>query len=513
MHQKQNDHRLRRERLARGWTQQQLADFAHVSLNSVVRAEQGRALRVDICRLLCDCLGKEKPADLGLWSFGQPVPFHTSESLPGQNQLEPETGLVSSSTERAVSFAALPERESVESQERLFWLTVPLIADTQVDSLYDGLEPAIMKVVLAWTRQHEALSALQMGIRATMKEFDHMAQPKTTDETKVSRRYALKAIAKLPIYAYGLNALGLERVVLPSAEELLPLYAAGLVALRTLAQENDLTPVEHVLADYLPVLEKLAHQSSPHQTTAAHLAGQGYLLKVLSADSHRKLDLMEAYSKIAREYGRLAQDPDLEVAALARLAVKFSYEGHDVKSLHIYQEAEALPGFARVSPLLQGRIYAGLAQKYATCQQENKALSVLGMARDIFPTNPQDDPSFHFAYSNKDTLPLCEGHVYKNTGQYAQAWETYTTLGQLQPVSGLLDRNRTEFIKCAASVALLQGELQTSFTYLKAAEDLAWTIKHEQRYAEVLDTYRLMKGLYPREQATRDMGEILNSRQ
>ncbi|MBV9689135.1 MAG: helix-turn-helix transcriptional regulator [Ktedonobacteraceae bacterium] len=63
-------HPLRLERLKRSWTQQELADFAQVSLSSVERAEQGRPLRVDICRRLCDCLGKTKPQELGLRCHG-----------------------------------------------------------------------------------------------------------------------------------------------------------------------------------------------------------------------------------------------------------------------------------------------------------------------------------------------------------------------------------------------------------------------------------------------------------
>ena len=63
-------HPLRLERLNRSWTQKELADFAQVSLSSVERAEHGRPLRVDICRRLCDCLGKKKPEELGLYCYG-----------------------------------------------------------------------------------------------------------------------------------------------------------------------------------------------------------------------------------------------------------------------------------------------------------------------------------------------------------------------------------------------------------------------------------------------------------
>src|SRR5947209_3060426 len=64
-------HPLRQARLRKGWTQQELADFAQVSVTSIERAERGEPLRVDICSRICKCLGKEKPEELGLQSHGE----------------------------------------------------------------------------------------------------------------------------------------------------------------------------------------------------------------------------------------------------------------------------------------------------------------------------------------------------------------------------------------------------------------------------------------------------------
>src|SRR5579864_906477 len=56
---------LRTERLRRGWTQRQLADFAAISLSTVERAERGEAIRVDCIQRLCECLSKTSE-ELGL---------------------------------------------------------------------------------------------------------------------------------------------------------------------------------------------------------------------------------------------------------------------------------------------------------------------------------------------------------------------------------------------------------------------------------------------------------------
>ena len=56
---------LRSERLCHGWTPQQLADFAGISLSTVERAEKGGSIRVDCIQRRCECLSK-MPVDLGL---------------------------------------------------------------------------------------------------------------------------------------------------------------------------------------------------------------------------------------------------------------------------------------------------------------------------------------------------------------------------------------------------------------------------------------------------------------
>lgn len=53
------------ERLRRGWTQKQLADFAGISLSTVERAEKGESIRVDCIQRLCECLSKTSE-ELGL---------------------------------------------------------------------------------------------------------------------------------------------------------------------------------------------------------------------------------------------------------------------------------------------------------------------------------------------------------------------------------------------------------------------------------------------------------------
>lgn len=56
---------LRAARLEQRWSQQQLADFAGVSLSTIERAERGEPIRIDNLERLCGCLQKT-PEQLGL---------------------------------------------------------------------------------------------------------------------------------------------------------------------------------------------------------------------------------------------------------------------------------------------------------------------------------------------------------------------------------------------------------------------------------------------------------------
>ncbi|GER84184.1 hypothetical protein KTAU_28200 [Thermogemmatispora aurantia] len=56
---------LRTARMQRGWSQQQLADFAGISVATVERAERGEPIRIDSVQRLCQCLGRT-PEELGL---------------------------------------------------------------------------------------------------------------------------------------------------------------------------------------------------------------------------------------------------------------------------------------------------------------------------------------------------------------------------------------------------------------------------------------------------------------
>ena len=98
---------LRAERLRHGWTQQQLADFAGISLSTVERAEKGEFIRVDCIQRLCECLSK------------------TSEEL-GLLKIDEKTLESDASMKRRSAFVTSEERDGCFSFGKLktTWITL-----------------------------------------------------------------------------------------------------------------------------------------------------------------------------------------------------------------------------------------------------------------------------------------------------------------------------------------------------------------------------------------------------
>src|SRR5947199_9845436 len=91
---------LRTERLRRGWTQQQLADFAGISLSTVERAEKGESIRVDCIQRICECLSKTSD-ELGLLKIAE-------RALESNNSVKRRSAfLISEQRDQCFSFGKL----------------------------------------------------------------------------------------------------------------------------------------------------------------------------------------------------------------------------------------------------------------------------------------------------------------------------------------------------------------------------------------------------------------------
>ena len=116
-------------------------------------------------------------------------------------------------------------------------------------------------------------------------------------------------------------------------------------------------------------------------------------------------------------YGQIAEDPNLQVAALIEEALTFQYRKRLPQTLASYQKAFQVANCAReFSPIIKGRVYGGLAFACALGQQQ-EALRYMGLAYDTFPEHPEDDPHFSYTHYSHYYLYLYEGLMYTKLSQ------------------------------------------------------------------------------------------------
>jgi transcriptional regulator with XRE-family HTH domain len=405
------------------------------------------------------------------------------------------------------------QEEPEPAKQQLAWPSPPLFAEEEGETsfneptvLYDTFEVEVLAEGLHWSARVGTDELLQQSVLGRLRRVDVMTE-QNSESAHMSRRQALRAIAKAPISLYGLTVVGATRPV--AAEEVLPLCAAGLIACRELINEGDIASVKSILSVYLPALVSFVQQPM-HSQRAARLAAQGYLLATSVASHVGRLDKMEQFCKQACRYAQQAQDVNLEVVALIRLAVTYDYAHRPRKALETYQVA--LQYMEQLSPLLGSLLYARLAGKLANCAERQDALRYLALARETFPVHPEEDPYAFLPGMGRSQLLSWDGLTHKHLGQYEEAWQTFAQVGTLQPRTELSERTRVEFLTYAAEAAVGLRDMERCMLYLETAGKGSLQLGHEQRYAEACEVYRLARTVWPQEAKVVQLQDLFTKR-
>ncbi len=432
------------------------------------------------------------------WELGNHIPHVTTLDLLCQafQASAEELGFAELSSNEQVS----PEPTETETVSPLSEIVIQ--EDGQM--LYDTLEVRVLSSIFAWRPQQGTYAALQHMVQQEIGRFDTMLQPQHNHDIQVSRRQALNVIAKLPIGLLGLTTL--DDIKRLPHKKILSSCAASLSACRELYNNGEVQVVKDILSQYLPSLVKLAEYPSKYQRDAAYFAAQAYLIMTYLAEHQRSLDAMESYCHEAYKHGQIANNVDIQVMALARLAVKFDFESRWRKTLQTYQKALSISNGA--SPLYQSRMYAGLAAAHSYCFEQKEALHFISKAQETFSLADEKTSLLYAAGSNHHALMLWSGLVYKHVNQPDAAWKSFTQIGTLEKTPKIPEWNRIEFVNYAASVAIRQKDLEKSCVYLENAGKAALAIGHGQRYIETCDTYKELQVLWgnePRVMALQDL--------
>jgi len=425
--------------------------------------------------------------------------------------------------ERLLTVEPLPVAVSARDTtgETVNGLLLPLAAlpsaqypDDVIDSaLWFGERLALILTLLnLWRGQGQHCADLQ---RLLHREITMSMTPDLTNETyQLSRRQALVALAVLPSSLVALLRTG-QGTLLP-AEDFLPQCAASVTACWHLLQGNDIAVVEEALRSYMPTLISLAQQPSPHQQTSAYLAAQSYLLKGLLALHQMKFATRASYCQEAITYSHIAQDQNLQVAALMHLGCTLYYHQEATQALQTFQEA--VPLVNEVSPLLRSCVNMRLAMASARCNQQQEALRHIGLARETFPESPEDDPGVLYAEYGISNLYLVEGQAYLDLsafypgGTYVQqAQDTFALMSKRAPAISVPERNRVQLINNQARTAVVLNDQEQFREYLIQGIHGAARLGSQKRRQEAIDAYKLARKSWSDDTRVKELAELFLS--
>jgi tetratricopeptide (TPR) repeat protein len=222
---------------------------------------------------------------------------------------------------------------------------------------------------------------------------------------------------------------------------------------------------------------------------------KGYLLAGLVALDEYNLTEMEKNSRLAVQHSQLAGDYNLLAAAYKQQATMFQIGRKTARALQVYQKT--LPFIDQVSPLLRSRIYQGLASASARCGQDKDALRYLGLARDTFPSDFENDPSYLFADSGLSVLHMYEGLTYQDLNKPKEAWESFAKVDGLAPKIPIGEFTRLEFLNLQTKTAVSMQSIELCELYLETSVTVATALNSQYSNGESFDAYRSMQLLWP----------------
>lgn len=276
---------------------------------------------------------------------------------------------------------------------------------------------------------------------------------------------------------------------------------------RYLSEGNELKIAERILWTYLPRIETIAKLSFQDQQKVANIVSQGYLLAASLVGHRNDLKARHYYSEQALLYGKLAQDRNLQVAALRQLAVTFDYAERPEKVLQTYQLA--LPYLDEVSPLLRSCVYAALSGVSAQMGHIQETHRLIGLAYEHFPTQPENEPGFlRTINASYNTLLLWDGLNHLELGESRVAEKILAQIDTLNPTSLIPERIRIELLNYQAQVLTAVLKMEQACDYLEVALKASVTIDSRRRFQESFKVFQQVKGKWPHEQRVQDLGYL-----
>jgi transcriptional regulator with XRE-family HTH domain/tetratricopeptide (TPR) repeat protein len=453
--------KLRTARLQRHWSQERAAANIGIDRKTYVRWEQGQHTP------------QPGTLEMACKAFGM-----TAEELGFDTGILQERSIVEVSSSREV--AVFPASDSFEEEARDWstWLGIKLAQ--------------IITMVSTWRDHAIFCDEIQIMVDQEIKMIDHeLQQYQAMEQQAISRRQALTTIAALPTAL----VLGAGLVTDAAIEEFLPRCAASITSCWHLMKGKGFVAVDGILSTFAPSLAALALRPSKYQQAAARLSVQSSIIQGILAMHRLNFTKRELHCQEAVRYATISQDRTLQAASLMYLGYTYShcyYPRQPQRAVPLFKKA--LYTLGEETTLLRSDILMGLAEAHAQCKEEQEALSCIGQAQDLFPADPELDPSFIYADCGVNTLYQWQGKTYLQLVEhFPDAGYQQKAAGSLMQsigISSISDRSTNETLIYQADAARVLGELKIYSSSLRQAAQMASAIGSRRRYNDALLVYQ-----------------------
>jgi transcriptional regulator with XRE-family HTH domain/tetratricopeptide (TPR) repeat protein len=378
----------------------------------------------------------------------------------------------------------------------------PILRPEQV-ATQQATTPGSSDAVKASQQQHDVLHTCIEQVKRSLGSMD-LTQHKHEYEEGFSRRHAIATLIGTPAAIIGITP-GMNLVQCRPGE-ILELCSSNIPLSWKTYFEGGLAEADLHLHSYLAPLTNLAQQVSPYQKRAAALASQGSQLASLLALQYQNFGIAHQQAQDAFTYGALAENPSLQVASLIRQAQVFLYLKRPTSRLQAYERALAyLP---HTSPLLQARVYVGLAETHGHLGDKQQATHYLRLALSTFPTQFSSDPNFYYTHFNHWSIAALEGMMYLHLEQPEKSWEAFMQMEKLVPQAAV--PNRVELTVRQAKTASVMNDRDLACSYVKAAVTLALAANNQLRFDEVYTVYRDMQLKWGKDQQVKELADLFH---
>jgi tetratricopeptide (TPR) repeat protein len=373
----------------------------------------------------------------------------------------------------------------------------------------------LISVIDGWNGPIISTDPIQTFLDEEILLFDTtVPENRGPDQTAhgLARRQALVSLAALPV-ALTVGNLSETRSRGAARSLFLARCAAGITACWHLLRGSDLHTVDQILSTYILPLEGIAHRQSKYHQAAAALASQAHRICGIIALHRNQLKMREHHCKRALYYAGVASDTSSEASALISLASTYFYKSDPEQAVMIYERASALG--TKLSRLQRSRVHAELSAVYGQLNREQDAIRSAGLAEQLYPDDPEQDPSFLYAEFTPASLTLEQGLAYlaladhHPTHDYPQkAAHIFANLNNKDSV-GVPDRIRFEIVNGQARAAVLLNDVDAFELHLHQGLDGAVKLGSRQRFREIHRVWGDARKRWPAESRIKALGDRL----